>query len=153
MVCEIMQSGIEEDFIIIKLSHNENVQNSISGIAENYNIKSGLILTGIGMIKDFELGYFKPSGYKISHFEPPHELISMSGSIAYAIDDPKHPISHIHCSVADQNHHVFGGHLHKATVNIINEITIKRLNDLNLKRIRNNETGLMELNIETKYTY
>ena len=148
-----MQSGLEGDFIVLKLNNNENVFECIHETVVKYNIKSGLILTGIGMIKDFELGYFDPGGYIIDHFSEPHELVTMSGSIVFPKNDPKNAIPHIHCTVADHSHHVFGGHLHKATVNIINEISIKRLNDLNLKRIKNDQTGLMELNIESTYTY
>jgi predicted DNA-binding protein with PD1-like motif len=72
----------------------------------------------------------------------------MSGSIAYSKDDPDKLLLHIHCTVADRDHHVFGGHLNKATVNVINEISILKLNELVLNRIKNEETGLMELNIE-----
>jgi predicted DNA-binding protein with PD1-like motif len=57
-------------------------------------------------------------------------------------------IPHIHCSVADSEHQLWGGHLNKARVNVINEITILKLDKLNLTRIKNEETGLMELNIE-----
>jgi predicted DNA-binding protein with PD1-like motif len=148
-----MESEIEDNFIVIKLENDDDVFLNIKKVSGKYNIKSGLILSGIGMIKNFELGYFDPQGYKTSTFSEPHELVSMSGSLAFDKNDTNNFLPHIHCTVADRDHHTFGGHLHKATVNIINEITMVRLNDLILNRKKNETTGLMELNIENRYTY
>jgi predicted DNA-binding protein with PD1-like motif len=150
---ENMESEIEDNFIVVKLENDDDLFKNIKEVTGKYNIRSGLILTGIGMIKDFELGYFDPEGYKTSSFSEPHELVSMSGSIAFDKNDPNNLLPHIHCAVAGRDHHVFGGHLNKATVNVINEITIVRLNDLILNRLKNETTGLMELNIENRYTY
>jgi predicted DNA-binding protein with PD1-like motif len=148
-----MQFGVDGAVIVVKLSNNDDVFEKYKEIIQKNNIRSGIILSGIGMLKDFELGYFDPGGYKTRTFSEPHELVSMSGSIAYAQNDNTNLLLHIHCSVANREHQVFGGHLNKATVNVVNEITILRLNELNLNRIKNEKTGLMELNIETTYTY
>ncbi len=145
----MMQHGIEDDLVVLKLTNNENVFTCLEHAVDMYDIRSGIIISGIGMIKDFELGYFDPEGYKTKDFPEPHELLSMNGSIAFVKDeDPKERlIPHVHCSVADREHHCWGGHLHGASVNIINEITILRLTKLNLTRIKNKTTGLYELDI------
>jgi predicted DNA-binding protein with PD1-like motif len=143
-----MQSGIENNLIICKLQNNEDLFESLNYLIKKYNINSGLILTGIGMLKEFELGYFDPGGYKTKFFQEPHELISLSGSIAINKEDPTEVILHVHCSVADRENQLWGGHLHKAKVNVVNEITIFKLEELQLNRIKNDSTGLMELNVE-----
>lgn len=143
-----MQIGIDNNIIILKLKNNEDIFESIRQLVHDKNIQSGIILGGIGMIKDFELGYFDPKGYKTKNFAEPHELVSMTGSIAFTQEEPTQFLPHIHCSVADRNHQVWGGHLHKAKVNVVNEITLLRLDKLKLTRIKNDVTGLMELNIK-----
>ena len=143
-----MQTGIETNIIICKLINNEDLFVSLDYLINKYNIKSGLILTGIGMLKEFELGYFEPGGYKTKFFQEPHELINLSGSIAINKKDPNEIIPHVHCSVADWKNQLWGGHLLKAKVNVVNEITILKLEELQLNRIKNDSTGLMELNIE-----
>lgn len=143
-----MQMGIDENILILKLDNNEDFFKSLNNAISTNNINSGIILTGIGMLKDIELGYFDPKGYKTKVFKKPHELISMSGSIAYEKNNISNVIPHIHCSIGDENHRVWGGHLIKAKVNVINEITILKLPKLNLNRIKNYVTGLMELNLK-----
>jgi predicted DNA-binding protein with PD1-like motif len=143
-----MQNGLDDKFIVIKLSNNEDLFDSLKIVIESNEIRSGIILSGIGMLKEFELGYFDPDGYKTRFFSEPHELVSMSGSIAYAKTDTSNLIPHIHCAIADREHQVWGGHLNKAKVNVVNEITILKLSELKLTRLKNDTTGLMELNIE-----
>ena len=144
-----MQSGIENNIIIIKLENNEDVFESLTYAVKEFNIRSGLILSGIGMLKEFELGYYSTAGYITRFFKIPHELISLKGSIAFGIEDDNQEklLLHIHCALADDKQQVWGGHLHKAKVNVINEITLLRLENVQLTRIKNNTTGLMELNI------
>ena len=143
-----MQVSRESNIIVLKLNNDEDVFESLERVVTEYEIRSGLIVSGIGMLKEFELGYFDPGGYKTTFFTEPHELVSMSGSIAYAMDDDSKLLPHIHCGVANREHQLFGGHLHRAKVNVVNEITILRLAGLKLTRVKNEFTGLMELNIE-----
>jgi predicted DNA-binding protein with PD1-like motif len=143
-----MQIGADSDLIILKLNNDENLFESLEKAITDSHILSGVILSGIGMIKHFELGYFDPDGYKTTTFAEPHELVSMSGSIAFDNEDKSKLLLHIHCTVADREHKVFGGHLNMATVNVINEITIQPLTGITLTRIKSDTTGLMELNIK-----
>jgi predicted DNA-binding protein with PD1-like motif len=143
-----MQYGMDSKILVVKLVNGEDVFRAIEDATRKYNIRSGIILGGIGMLRDFELGYFEPGGYKTKVFDKPHELVSMTGSIAYSKTEPHKFLPHIHCTLADSEHKMFGGHLYKGTVNVINEITILQLDKLKLTRIKNETTGLMELNIE-----
>lgn len=143
-----MQIGLEDNIIVLKLNDGEDLFRSLEISLKKLDIRSGVILSGIGMIKEFELGYFDNGEYRLKQFNAPHELVSLMGSVAYAKHDPDQMLLHIHCTAADSDLNVWGGHLYHARVNVINEITILRLNKLELTRIKNDLTGLMELNIE-----
>ena len=145
-----MQFGLEDNIIVLKLDDGEDLLRSVEMSLKKMDVRSGVFLTGIGMIKEFELGYFDNGEYRLKQFKAPHELVSLMGSVAYARQDPDQMLLHIHCTVSDSDLNVWGGHLYHARVNVINEITILRLNKLELTRIKNDLTGLMELNIENQ---
>ncbi|MCG2827121.1 MAG: DUF296 domain-containing protein, partial [Thermoplasmatales archaeon] len=67
------------------------------------------------------------------------ELVSMHGSIAETF--------HIHCTLADEKQRVYGGHLFKGIVSVVNELMILKLNKIRLKREKDKKTGLKTLEI------
>lgn len=140
-----MQSNMEANIIVVRLMDGEDLFSAIETISKKYRINSGMILSGIGMIQDFELNYFDGTKYKMRKFGQPHELVSMHGSIAYAGNKL---ILHIHCGVANSKHQLYGGHLSKATVKVLNELIILKLSKILLTRKLNEKTGLMELAVE-----
>jgi predicted DNA-binding protein with PD1-like motif len=143
-----MQSGMDANVLVLKLVNDEDLFECLDRAAWEHNIRSGIILGGLGMLKDFELGYYDPEGYKTQNFAEPHELVSMTGSIAIDKDNPEKLLPHIHVNMGNRSHQVFGGHLIKGTVNVVNEIFILKLENLMLNRVKNPTTGLMELNVE-----
>jgi predicted DNA-binding protein with PD1-like motif len=138
-----MQSAEEKDHIVIKLDDGEDVFKALGIVIEKHGIDSALILSGIGMLKDFEIGYYNGKNYIIERFVDPMELLSMHGSIAKG----KENRIHIHISLANSEHKVFGGHLMSAKVCVLNEIVILRMNEMDLTRKLNPKSGLMELEV------
>jgi predicted DNA-binding protein with PD1-like motif len=138
-----MQSAQEKDHIVVKLDNGEHVFNSLEIVIEKHGIDSALILSGIGMLQDFEIGYYNGKNYIIERFVDPMELLSMHGSIARG----KENRIHIHVSLANSEHKVFGGHLLSAKVCVLNEIVILQMNEIDLTRKLNPKSGLMELEI------
>ncbi len=138
-----MQSAEERDHIVIKLDDDEDLFEALHEIIEKHGIDSALILSGIGMIRDFEIGYYNGNNYITETFNDPMELLSMHGSIAKG----KENRIHIHVSLADDEHRVFGGHLMRARVCVLNEIVLLRISELELTRKLNEKSGLMELEI------
>ena len=112
------------------------------------DLSYGVILTGVGMLKDFELGWFDHAtkGYVKEEFATPHELVAMSGTVAVSADDPGTVMPHVHAAMAGPDLGLVGGHLWKATVTILNEISIKRVGKEMTRRL-NPATGLMELDL------
>ena len=51
-------------------------------ICKKHDVKTAVVISGIGQLKDFKLGYFREKGdYTPEAFHEPHELLSMLGNI------------------------------------------------------------------------
>lgn len=136
--------GKEEDSIVaLKLDSGEDIFQCLHKAIKDFDIKSGYVLMGIGMLRDIEIGYFDGDKYLTKSLEEPHELISLQGSISTKDEI----VIHLHCSLAGPDHNIIGGHLSKGTVNVINEILIKKVDEIELGRNLNPGTGLKELYI------
>ncbi|HYM40414.1 MAG TPA: PPC domain-containing DNA-binding protein [Thermoplasmata archaeon] len=127
-----------------KFSDGEDVFASLEAVARTHQIESGAILWGIGMLQDFEIGFFGPQGYEKKTYAGRHELLAFHGSITMRAD----PKFHVHVGVAGPDHGVVGGHLFRARSCIVNEICIERFGRIRLNRKRNPKTTLNELEIE-----
>jgi predicted DNA-binding protein with PD1-like motif len=140
---------IEDDgTVVIRLHEGEDLFPTLLKALDQVDLRYGVILTGVGMLKDFELGWFDHAtkGYVKREFATPHELAAMSGTIAVSADDGSTVMPHIHVAMAGPDLGLVGGHLWKATVTILNEISIKRVDKEMVRRL-NPATGLMELDL------
>lgn len=134
---------IEDGSIVVKLKDGEDFFESLKEKVHTYELQSGLILSGIGMLRELTLGYFMGKGrYNKMNVTHPVELTSMQGNIAMAEEGI---VFHIHVTGATKEGKVVGGHLISAIVNVVNEIVILKLDRIRLKRILNQKTGLLEL--------
>ncbi len=138
-----MHGKEENGFVALKLDEGEDFFQSLHKAINDFNIKSGYVVMGIGMLRDAEIGFFDGNEYFTKHLAEPHELISLQGSIS----TKEEIIIHLHCSLAGPDHTLLGGHLNKGTVNVINEILIKKVEKIELGRNLNPKTGLKELSI------
>jgi len=134
-----MQFKTESNIVIVRLDDGEDFFESMEKVVKSCEIESGMILSGIGQLKNFELGYFDGEKYVKKTFEKPMELVSMHGSIAETF--------HIHCTLSDEKQRVYGGHLFKGIVSVVNELMILKLNKIRLKREKDKKTGLKTLEI------
>ena len=124
-----MQIARDDKAMFIRLDHGEDILASLSEAAREE--ESTLVLTtGLGMISDFEIGYFDNGTYVKKAIEEAHELLSMQGSVATEGD----PRLHIHVTVADKSHSAFGGHLLRGKVWMSNEIVALRIEGLSSSR-------------------
>ena len=95
---------------VVRLQDGENLVAALQGLRSD----SALILSGIGMVRDVELGYWNGSEYEIHAYPRPAELLSLQGNLA--TDDAGQRIAHAHLSLSRQDGSVRGGHLVAATV-------------------------------------
>ena len=138
-----MQSAIEGDVIVARIDDGEDLFEAISAAMDAHGAKSAIILTGIGMLKDFELGYFKGSEYANEFFPKPRELVSLHGS-ATASD---RKVIHLHAALAGEDHKVFGGHLQRASVCVVCELSMLKIDGFQMSREPDAKTGLKLLKI------
>lgn len=137
-----MEIARTENYVLLRLSHGENVLSSIEEVVSQEK-STLMIFAGIGMITDFELGFFNEGRYITKSFKHPHELLSLQGSIA----SEGEPRMHIHAVVADKEQRAFGGHLLKGWVWMSNEIGLVRMKGVTAKRWRDEEKGVAVLHV------
>jgi uncharacterized protein len=139
-----MKHKAADGVLIVKLDDGEDVHSSLAKICDEHDVRMGWVHSGIGILRDFTLGYYTPEGYLKSSFKEPHELLSMTGTITL---DAKIQI-HLHASLASREYRVVGGHLFEATVSNLNEILITKMPErIRLGRELNPRTEYYELDI------
>lgn len=138
-----MESSEENNRIVAKLDHGQNLFSALGKVMMKHGAESAVILSGIGMLNDFEIGYYDGGKYITKQFGEPMELLSMHGSIAASEESS----IHIHVSLANEEHKVMGGHLMKAKVCVLNEIVLLKLEGIKLGRRLNEKSGLYELSV------
>ncbi len=129
------------NMIYAVLKKDEDVFDTIIELTKKENIKGGIILTGIGMLKEFKIGYWNGKQYEELFIEKNHELVSFHGSISST-----EPILHIHAALAGPDHKIIGGHLISGKVDPLLELTIID-SGIEFKRKYNEKTNLKELSI------
>ncbi|MEW5748081.1 MAG: DUF296 domain-containing protein [Candidatus Thermoplasmatota archaeon] len=138
-----MQQSRSGQMHILRLDDGEDIIESILKSVRDSR-STMLICTGVGMISDFELGYFDKGEYVSRAFPEPHELLSIQGVISgYG----EHRV-HIHVSVADREHRAFGGHLLRGKAWVSNEIGVLRLDGVRSTREMNQEKKVAVLNLQ-----
>lgn len=135
----------EEDVIIVKLEDGEDVHSNLIRVAKKYGVECGWVFSGIGILREFTLGYFTGREYIKKYFGQPHELLSLTGSITINTDVP----IHLHCFVSNSKFEAFGGHLFSGKANVLNEVLIKKFDKIKLSRKYNPKTQYKELDIIT----
>ncbi len=131
-----MESKKDGDLIFLRFDDNENFLKELEIFLESEKLFSGVFLSGVGMFKNFKIGWFSSikEKYMLDSFKTPHELVSLSGNIS--LKDEK-VFSHIHVSLAGEDKKIIGGHLFEAYVCNTVELFIKKIN-FNLYRKQRN---------------
>jgi hypothetical protein len=139
-----MESSADGDDVIAKLEDGDDLVHSIEALAAKHRLANGMVMWGIGMIRDFEVGYFSGKEYERATYAEPMELLALHGSFAAKAD----PRLHVHVAAAGRDHRVVGGHLFRATVAVLNEVCLRRLGAARLDRVLSPRSGLKELTVE-----
>ncbi|MCS5527246.1 MAG: DUF296 domain-containing protein [Candidatus Poseidoniales archaeon] len=118
-----MERGVWDQDMIIRLDPDEEIHASIQNIMAEIGYHSGAITSGIGRVRDVDIGYLADDGiYQRKFIQESVELLSLQGNIAEL--DGK-PFTHIHVVVSDDDHVVHGGHLFSAVVEVTAEIHVR----------------------------
>lgn len=134
-----MQSKEEGNIIFIRLFPDEDLQEKLKEACRLHNVKTAVVLSGLGQLKKIQLGYFKEkNNYTPKNFDVPHELLSLTGNICKQDGDY---ILHLHAVLGNEKKNTVGGHLIEGKVEVTNEIVLLKT-DINIKRKIEEKTGL-----------
>ena len=137
-----METKENKNIIFLRLYPDENLNEKIKEACRNHNVKTGVVLSGIGQLKKAKLGYFKEKGdYAPEEFDKPLEILSLTGNICQEKDDY---LLHLHIILGNEKKNAFGGHFIEGTIGIIGEIVILKTN-VEVKREFDEKTGLKTL--------
>jgi predicted DNA-binding protein with PD1-like motif len=123
----------EENLIVFRFEDGKDVIKSLKRVTKEHQIQSGVILSGIGMLRDFEISFYsrEKAGYVTNKFNEPVELLSLSGNISLRNNET---FFHLHVALAKEDKRAIGGHLKKATVHNTLEGVIVKFSEIKLTR-------------------
>ena len=134
-----MQSKEKNNIVIIRLFPDENIHEKLKEACRLHDVKTAVVISGLGQLKEFKLGYFKEkNNYLPELFNKPYELLSLTGNICQQNDEY---ILHLHALLGDENKKTVGGHLLEGNVEVTNEIVLLKT-DMGAKRKIEGKTGL-----------
>ncbi|MFW6038241.1 MAG: PPC domain-containing DNA-binding protein [Candidatus Saliniplasma sp.] len=125
-----MQFKKEGNILVAKLDDGADIFDTLREIMDRIGERSAMLISGIGMITDFKLGYYnsETGDYEWEQYAEPMELLSMKGS--FTADGT----IHIHAEVSGPDHDVKGGHLDGGRVFNVNEITMLVFDEIEMIR-------------------
>ena len=131
--------------IAIRLVDGQDLMTEIVKLANEKDIKAGVILSAVGSLKESNIRVPVIDG-KVKYINPTNlEIDNLHGTVS------KNGV-HLHISASNTDGLVMGGHLKEG--NIIRttcELVIGILNGMEFKRERDESTGFDELMIEQKF--
>jgi len=138
-----MQALKNNDRWFLRLDKGEDLFSSLEEWAREHDIKGGH-LSGIGALKDVELGFYHLSEqhYQKKTFPKEAELLSLDGNVSLLEGKP---FFHIHAVLGNEKFEAFGGHLFSATIAVTCEINFRVFNG-DIRREMNEEIGLNLIN-------
>ena len=140
-----MQSKEDGDIIFIRLFPDEDLKEKLKEVCRLYNVKTAVVISGLGQLKKIKLGYFnEKSNYNSENFDAPHELLSLTGNICRQEGDY---ILHLHVVIGNEKKNTLGGHLIEGKVEVTNEVVLLKT-DMNIKRKIEENTGLKGMFIQ-----
>lgn len=129
--------------IAVGIEPGEMLLESIEAACREYDIRSGMVVSGIGTLKTCTMHFVTHTNFpptdKLYTIEKPIEVVSISGLIA----DGK---PHLHMQVSVGDHESYGGHLEPGCeVLYLAEVGILKCNSLAITRRRDEERGVVLL--------
>ncbi|MEK6924525.1 MAG: PPC domain-containing DNA-binding protein [Candidatus Micrarchaeota archaeon] len=140
-----LQSAEKDELVFVRLFPGEDLYASLKQACAAHAVETAVVLSAVGQLKNFELGYFRSKGdYAPQTFEKPFELLALSGIVS-RLDGSYN--FHVHATLSGGDKTVVGGHLIRGTVEVTGEIVLLK-SSLPVKRITEETTGLKGLFLE-----
>ena len=128
-----------DDHYVIRLDRGEEIVAKLKEVAQKEGIKLAY-LTGIGAVGKVTAGVFdtKEKEFKGHTWEGDLEVVSIGGNINTMNGEI---YAHFHISIADEEGHVYGGHLTEAVISGTGEMVLTEIKG-NVDREYDEEIGL-----------
>ena len=130
----------ENNRYFVRIDMDEDLFGKLAEVASKEGWQSGHLVSGIGVLSDFELGYYdlEKKEYLKKSFSEEVELLSLSGNLSF-VDGER--FFHLHTVLAREDFSCLGGHLFTAKVGITCEICFETLGR-EVVRKKDDVTGL-----------
>jgi predicted DNA-binding protein with PD1-like motif len=140
-----MEYREDQGLIMLRLHQDEDLFKSLEKVCAACDVRTGVFVSGIGMLKQAELSFYVKYGkYASAVFPEPLELVSLTGNVLREDGDYRF---HLHAVLAKNTKEALAGHLAGGKVNVTNEIVILKSNIPALRKL-DEATGLMALTFE-----
>jgi len=140
-----MQSKEKDKLIILRLFPEEDLNEQLYKTCKKHNVKTAIVISGIGQLKKAEIGYYKEKdNYFPQTFSKSLEILSLTGNIFKENDNYN---SHLHIVLGDENKKTIGGHFIMGMVGITAEIVLLK-SEIEIFRKLDDKTGLKILILE-----
>ena len=140
-----MEYREDQGLIMVRLHQDEDLFESLERVCRACDVRTGVFVSGIGMLKQAELSFYVKYGkYATVLFPEPLELVSLTGNVLKQDDEYKF---HLHAVLAKDTKEAVAGHLGGGKVNVTNEIAILKTG-IPAVRTLDDATGLMALTFE-----
>lgn len=139
-----MQSQEKDNLIIARFFKEEDVYQQLESVLKKHKVETAIIVSGIGQLKEAELGFFKEKGdYCPQRLREPHELVSLQGfvSLGESYD------FHLHAVLSDKDKNTVGGHFISGVVSVTLEIALLKTG-IKIKRQIEDWCGLKGMFLE-----
>jgi predicted DNA-binding protein with PD1-like motif len=141
-----MQSKEEKGLIIARLFTDEDIFQSLKEICREHKVENAIVISAIGQVKKFTLGYFNGKEYLYHDYEKTHELVSISGMVSWSVEEADYKF-HLHAAVGTEEKQVLGGHFTRGTAQSANEIVLLKTG-LKVQRRKEGKAGMAGLYLE-----
>lgn len=151
----IVRTGKSVRVIVARAKPGSDLLRSLQKVAADEEITSGIIVSGVGLLKRAKLRNCKclPAEYPITDanrtylcFEEPLEILSVSGNVTLAEGEP---LVHAHVtlsSVKDEEITIIGGHLIEGCeIFGFSEFAIMELEGIEMEKRFDEETQALQL--------
>lgn len=127
------------DKYVIRMDKGEEIVNTLMNFCKEQGIKLGKV-SAIGAVNKATIGLFKTSEkkYYSSELTGDFEITGLNGNIFTMKGET---YLHLHISIADEKHNVYGGHLNSAVVSATCEMIVDVI-DGEIDREFSEEIGL-----------
>jgi predicted DNA-binding protein with PD1-like motif len=137
-----MPVGALGRIVVVGLKPNEDLVSRILSVARERDVEYAIV-QAMGTLSRVVLGFYDGATktYLKKEINRHLELVSCLGSLAKDSDGKS--VLHLHVAVADQDMHVFGGHLIEANVGYLVEAYLNEVAGTELIKISDDTLGLM----------